>query len=130
MALSTLAACDQDSSKTAITMNGAWAWSTTMNCYGSENIITFHGPQIQVFLHGELVITVPDARIQYGRLSDKPLIIITYRLQGHRFEERYVALNAQRLKLISSKIDGQNKGYASGASTKQLIRCPSESQTL
>lgn len=118
-----LAACERTPDASDYKLNGIWAWGTEMNCYGNENTIVFDGLRIQVFLHGDMMVSVQDARVEQTSQNGKPLITVRYSLQGRGFEEQYVALDADTLQPVETEVNGTRQNSAAD-SGKTLVRCP------
>lgn len=118
-----LAACERAPAPIDYKLDGTWAWGTEMNCYGNENTIVFDGGRIQVFLHGDMMVSVQDARFAQASRDGKPLITVRYNLQGRDFEEEYVALDGDTLRPVETEVNGSRQISAAG-SGKTLVRCP------
>lgn len=118
-----LAGCERAPESIDYKLDGTWAWETQMNCYGNENTILFDGSRIQVFLHGDMMVSVQDARFEQTSRDGKPLITVRYQLQGRDFEEEYVALDADTLQPVETEVNGTRQISAAG-SGRTLVRCP------
>lgn len=117
-----LGGCERSPQTTKL--DGTWAWSTTMNCYGNENTISFAGSRIQVYLHGDLIVSVANALIDQEELTDGRLVLVVrYTLQNKKFEERYLLVNDNTLKPLKTEVDGKSQVSAAGKD-KLLVRCP------
>jgi len=143
LALALLAGCDRKPEPIHYKLDGTWAWASEMNCYGNENTIAFKGRSIQVFLHGDLTMSVSDAEISEDMLDGKPLLTVRYTLkerdlevrdfedrdyEDRDFEEQYLALDADTLQPLETEVDGKPQ-ISAASSDKRLVRCPADTLT-
>ena len=132
--LALLAGCERQPEPTSYKLDGTWAWGGETNCYGNENTIVFDGSRIQVFLHGDLTVSVADAKIEQKDHEGKPLIEVRYKLESPEssklrdFEEEYLAVDDNTLLPVETEVNGTRQLPAAG-SGKRLVRCPADALT-
>jgi hypothetical protein len=111
LTLGVMAACgpaqDAKPDQPSSPLIGVWAWRSGMNCYYRENTISFEEDRIEVHLHDKLELTIDNPNIRRSVEEGLPTFHVRYSLANRTYEEDYVLIDPNTLRVKSSTLDGE-----------------------